>query len=492
MSNQIKGRQYTDPAVYAAEHQAFEKAGLPTTQAGWIQRAKDVAEILGRDAAQRDIENKSPQAEVSLLKSSGLLKVLGPKKYGGGEQSWEVGYRVIREVAKTDGSLGMLLGYHLLWSTTANAVGTDEQQDSVQQVIISNNYFVGGAVNPRDSDLNITSEGDEIVFNGAKNFNTGGVVSDLTVLEGVLEGTEDHIFTLVKTDQAGIQFAHNWDSVGLRLTESGSVKITNVRAPWGDALGWDPETKRPIPSVLGIPFASLLLPTIQLVFSNFYLGIAQGALAAASEYTLKSTRAWPFGGDNKDKAIDEFYILQRYGEFRAHLAAADALTDRAGAEIANLYREGGQYGSVVGDERLLKDNVNANYVQPYPQDISKTNPPYTLSTPATFQNLGAEKQTNGHTNGSALNNRASITAQRRGEVAAFVAHAKVVTTDTGLTVTSGIFEMLGARATGKKYGFDRYWRDIRTHSLHDPVAYKKREVGRWQLLGEIPEPTWYT
>jgi alkylation response protein AidB-like acyl-CoA dehydrogenase len=174
MSNQSKGREYTNPSVYAAEHQAFEKAGLPDSQVGWIQRAKDVAEILGRDAAQRDIENKSPQAEVALLKSSGLLKVLGPKKYGGGEQSWEVGYRVIREVAKTDGSLGMLLGYHLLWSTTANAVGTDEQQDSVQQVIISNNYFVGGAVNPRDSDLKITSEGDEIVFNGFKNFNTGG------------------------------------------------------------------------------------------------------------------------------------------------------------------------------------------------------------------------------------------------------------------------------------------------------------------------------
>lgn len=46
----------------------------------------DVAEILGQDAAQRDIANKSPKAEVALLKSAGLLKVLGPKKYGGGEQ----------------------------------------------------------------------------------------------------------------------------------------------------------------------------------------------------------------------------------------------------------------------------------------------------------------------------------------------------------------------------------------------------------------------
>ena len=79
-----------------------------------------------------------------MLKSSGLLKVLGPVAYGGGGQSWEVGYKVIREVAKGDGSIGMLLGYHILWSTTANLVGTDEQKERIQKLIIENNYFVGG------------------------------------------------------------------------------------------------------------------------------------------------------------------------------------------------------------------------------------------------------------------------------------------------------------------------------------------------------------
>ena len=118
-----------------------------------------------------------------------------------------------------------------------------------------------GAVNPRDSDLKITSEGDELVFNGFKNFNTGGVVSDATILEGVLEDTGEHIFTIARTNQAGMQFSHNWDNVGLRLTESGSVKIENVRVPWSDAFGWDPATKRPIEAVLTIPFATMLLPT---------------------------------------------------------------------------------------------------------------------------------------------------------------------------------------------------------------------------------------
>ena len=54
---------------------------------------------------------------------------------------------------------------------------------------------------------------------------------------------------------------HNWNNIGLRLTESGSVKISNVKAPWTDAFGWDPDAKKPIESLLKIPFATLLLPT---------------------------------------------------------------------------------------------------------------------------------------------------------------------------------------------------------------------------------------
>jgi alkylation response protein AidB-like acyl-CoA dehydrogenase len=191
----------------------------------------------------------------------------------------------------------MLLGYHLLWSTTANVVGTEEQADRYQRLIIENNYFVGGAVNPRDNDLKITSDGDKLVFGGFKHFNTGGVISDLTILEGDFEGTGDHIFAFVHTDQPGIHFSHDWNNIGLRLTESGSVKIENVSVPWADALGWDAEQKKPDVKALQIPFASLLLPTIQLVFSNFYLGIALGAQQFASKYTVKGTRAWPYGGD---------------------------------------------------------------------------------------------------------------------------------------------------------------------------------------------------
>lgn len=277
-------------------------------------------------------------------------------------------------------------------------------------------------------------------------------MSDLTVLEGVYEDTDKHIFTFVKTDQPGIQFMHNWDNMGFRLSESGSVKIEQIRVPWTDALGWDAQKKQPIDGVLNIPFATLLLPTIQLVFSNMYVGIALGALEAAQKYTREFTRAWPYGGDDKSSALDEWYILERYGGFRAHLDAAVALADRVGSQIAEVYRD----ASSKPTNGSLKNGASTN---------------------------GQHHDESG---------RQTISARRRGEVAAAVATVKVVTTDTGLNVTSGVFETLGARATAKKHAFDRFWRDIRTHSLHDPVAYKRREVGRYTLVDEIPVPTWYT
>lgn len=91
----------TDPAVYQ-EYEAKWLA-LPKGEKEWIQRAIDVAEVLAKDAAVRDKENKSPKAEIALLKHSGLLKILGPAKYGGGAEPWTVGFRTIREVAKGDG-----------------------------------------------------------------------------------------------------------------------------------------------------------------------------------------------------------------------------------------------------------------------------------------------------------------------------------------------------------------------------------------------------
>lgn len=52
--------------------------------------------------------------------------------------------------------------------------------------------------------------------------------------------------------------------------------------------------------------------------------------------------------------------------------------------------------------------------------------------------------------------------------------------------------MMGARATSAKYNFDRYWRNVRTHTLHDPVDYKIRDLGNYTLNNIYPEISAYS
>ncbi len=85
----------------------------------------------------------------------------------------------------------------------------------------------------------------------------------------------------------------------------------------------------------------------------------------------------------------------------------------------------------------------------------------------------------------------SLTEDQRAEAAVAVYEAKYFSTKVGLDTASRLFEIQGARATTSAYGFDRHWRNLRTHTVHDPVAYKAREVGDWALNRRHPEFSLY-
>lgn len=92
---------------------------------------------------------------------------------------------------------------------------------------------------------------------------------------------------------------------------------------------------------------------------------------------------------------------------------------------------------------------------------------------------------------AALDTGPSLTAEQRAEAAIAIYEAKYLTTTVSLDAASRLFEIQGARATTSAYGFDRHWRNLRTHTVHDPVAYKAREVGDWALNRRAPEFSLY-
>ncbi len=86
----------------------------------------------------------------------------------------------------------------------------------------------------------------------------------------------------------------------------------------------------------------------------------------------------------------------------------------------------------------------------------------------------------------------ALSEHERGQLAIAIATAKVAATRQGLDLCSRLFEVTGARSTHASLRLDRHWRNLRTQTLHDPVDYKRHELGDWALNQSLPIPTFYS
>lgn len=68
-----------------------------------------------------------------------------------------------------------------------------------------------------------------------------------------------------------------------------------------------------------------------------------------------------------------------------------------------------------------------------------------------------------------------------------VAQAQVIVSSLVLDATSSVFDALGASATRKGVALDRFWRNARTLSSHNPRIYKDRIIGDFVVNG-APHP----
>jgi SfnB family sulfur acquisition oxidoreductase len=66
------------------------------------------------------------------------------------------------------------------------------------------------------------------------------------------------------------------------------------------------------------------------------------------------------------------------------------------------------------------------------------------------------------------------------------AEAKVLSTEIAIEATNKLFELAGTRSTLAEHNLDRYWRNARTHTLHDPVRWKYAILGDYFLNGKNP------
>ena len=67
-----------------------------------------------------------------------------------------------------------------------------------------------------------------------------------------------------------------------------------------------------------------------------------------------------------------------------------------------------------------------------------------------------------------------------------VAEARSASHRAGLLAANKLLELGGPAATDRAEALDRYWRNVRTHTLHDPVRWKHHWIGAYHLNGRLP------
>ncbi|MBK5460082.1 MULTISPECIES: acyl-CoA dehydrogenase family protein [unclassified Peribacillus] len=387
-------------------------------KANYLEIANNLAKEFAKTAIERDKRGGTAKFERDLLRESGLLSLMIPKSLGGKGEDWKTVLQLTRELAKVDGSIAHLFGYHFLCLTSVHLFGSPFQKEKLYKETAEKNLFWGNAFNPRDENLLLKKENSQWILSGKKSFCSGAMDSARLLISAKSTGFERPVIAVIPTNRKGIIIQDDWDSFGQRQTDSGTVIFNEVLLKNEEVLDYYEQDLQGL-------FPTLRTHIAQTILVHVMLGVAEGAFEEAKNYTKNVTRPWLTS--NVEDATSDPYTIRHYGELFVQLKASAALAQNAADALQFVW----------GKEWTL-------------------------------------------------------TEQERGECGITIATAKVSVAKTALEVTNRMFDVMGARATSARYQYDRFWRNIRTHTLHDPIEYKIRDIGNWALNSKVPEITPYS
>jgi len=81
---------------------------------------------------------------------------------------------------------------------------------------------------------------------------------------------------------------------------------------------------------------------------------------------------------------------------------------------------------------------------------------------------------------------ANLNAETAAAASIAVSEAKAFGGDTAVKIASDVFALTGTSSADEKYRLDRHWRNVRTHTLHDPARWKFWHVGNYHVNRKKP------
>ena len=309
----------------------FSPTPYPHREALLAEAERLAAERFAPRAAEYDAGSAFPYENYRDLHEAGFTRMTVPAALGGLEVDAATYVRVLKAIAKADGSTAMTLHMHSIISGIVGALANDRQRERYLGEVIRNGTLIASfASEPASSFrdvllLGTTAERAPGGFqvNGYKHFCSMSTAAGYYVLWLALPGASDAdeglLNLIVPSDAPGIEVIRTWDAIGMRATETHDIRLTDVFVPAEDQLGEAGEVVR-----------RKLADRFTLGYAAVYLGITE----AAYDFIVEFANTKRFQPD--PRLVAEYpTVQQQIGGMSVEIEAANLFLDRA-AEAATL------------------------------------------------------------------------------------------------------------------------------------------------------------
>jgi len=250
--------------------------------------AREVAEQYVRPiAAELDRTGEYPWSVINALKESGLMGMWIPKEYGGAGAGLLNLCIVCEEMSRVCGGIGCTYVVNALGSFPIILGGTEEQKQKYLPEIASGRKLIAFCLSEKNAGSDAGSlqtraekDGDTYIINGDKKWTTNGAAASLYTVFATVNpdrGTRGVTAFIVERETQGFELGKREDLMGIRCVPVNETHFKNCRVSAATLLG-GAEGR-------GFKHAMMTLDVARPFVAAQGLGIAQGALDLALEYT---------------------------------------------------------------------------------------------------------------------------------------------------------------------------------------------------------------
>jgi alkylation response protein AidB-like acyl-CoA dehydrogenase len=258
------------------------------------ENEKMIAQMV-RDFAEKEIRpyvmewdesQVFPREVFTKMGELGLMGVLVPQEYGGSGMGYNEYIKVIEEVAKVCGSVGLSLAAHnSLCTNHILEFGNEEQKKKYLPKLASAEWIGAWGLTEANTGSDAmrmkcvaVQDGDYYVINGTKNWITHGISGEVAVVlvrTGDLLDSNGITAFIIERGTPGFSGGKKENKLGMRASETAELIFDNCRVHKNQILGNTGD---------GFKQAMKILDGGRISIGALAMGIAKGAYEASVKY----------------------------------------------------------------------------------------------------------------------------------------------------------------------------------------------------------------